>query len=241
MGSSTFHVDACCFTVILEHGVYTASWLVILCVCVRERERDSTSHACPLTTANLWQGLCRTPLCSPITKTRGCSRNGPHTCRPCADYTLVGPVLSPFLTSPPASPTASHGLGRPRDQDLSPCCLRCCPGVPRCGGSGCRLPVPVESGRPCSKTKSLRPPEARKSILPGKGIFLCPSQVFPKDPKEFAFAGLVGAFSLQLLENLFWSRGPQAPYCSWTLSRGPGRGGGWGQAHQKCRLSENHV
>ena len=109
VGSSTFHVDVCCFTVILEHGVYTASWLAIFCVCERERERDSTSHACPLTTANLRQGLCRTPLCSPI-----CSRNGPHTCRPCADYTPVGPVLSPFLTSPPASPAASHGLGRPR-------------------------------------------------------------------------------------------------------------------------------
>ena len=86
---------------------------------------------------------------------------------------------------------------------------------------------------------ALRPPRARKPVLPGKGVFLRPSQVFPKDPKEFALAGLVRAFSLQLLENLFWSREPQAPYCSWTLRRGTRQG--WGQSHQKCKLSENHV
>lgn len=85
MGSSTFHVDICCFTVILEHGVYTASWLSDrVCVC----ERGLTSHALATTTADQGQGLCRTPLCSPSTKTQGA---------PEMALTPVGPVPTTHL------------------------------------------------------------------------------------------------------------------------------------------------
>ena len=53
---STFHAGVCWSPVILERGVYTASWLIVcvcarvcvcVCVCVCGRQRDSTSHACP--------------------------------------------------------------------------------------------------------------------------------------------------------------------------------------------------
>lgn len=136
---STFHAGVCWFTVILERGVYTASCLSV-CVCVREIDRE-TPPAMPVPPCPqlIWGRICRTPLCSPITETHGCSRNGPHTCGPCADYTPAGPVLSPFLTSPPASPTAHMdwaGQGH-----LSPCWLRCHPGgLPGVGeaAAGCQ-------------------------------------------------------------------------------------------------------
>ena len=73
------------------------------------------------------------------------------------------------------------------------------------------------------------PLEPPKSIRPGKGISLHPSPVFPKDPKEFAFAGRARAFSLQPLEKLLLRREPGLPAAS-GLQAGEQAGEGDNQA-----------
>ena len=161
---STFHAGVCWSPVILERGVYTASWLIVcvcarvcvcvcvcarVCVCVVDRGTPPAMPV-PLPTADLGQRLCRAPLCSPSPRLTGA---------PEMALTPVGPVptthrgscAEPVSDITPRLTNSSHGLGRPRTP-VPMLAQVPCRWSPRCGGSGCRMPGPVKLGRPCHRS-----------------------------------------------------------------------------------------